>query len=430
MDEAALNSFYNGLKASGMKARMFVIDDKWEGKYGKLEHSAERLPHFEEFRKQVRADGLHFGLWAAFMRCQDPADMGLNVSHMLHLADGNPLISGGGDSKYYILDFTQPEVEKVLRAQAKKFVERYKPDLVKFDFGYELPPLSVAAPKDMSWAGERLMLKGLEVVVGGMREANPDIVVMYYCLSPLFREYFDLHSPDDLFMAAGEYDYEANRRFFFSSLLGEIGHAHLWLGRVRLGERCPHIWFDSALIGTLGSLNSFVGDEEDQMPTPDLIAKYNGLSQVLRSSNIFTIEPVEADYIGVTRGAHSSSWARFEGDELVAVALRTHRLDGRKGSGKFREVVETSAPVVIASKTNEGIAKAAKLAVVPYGQGEVIDSSRRLASYRSQSSSSTTLEETPRKAAMTIREGTLRLALRERDEKGSPVEWMEVNVRA
>ena len=82
LDEAALNSFYAGLKDSGMKAGMFVIDDKWEGKYGKLEHSAERLPHFEQFRDQVRADGMHFGLWAAFMRCQDPADLGLNISHM------------------------------------------------------------------------------------------------------------------------------------------------------------------------------------------------------------------------------------------------------------------------------------------------------------------------------------------------------------
>ncbi len=91
LDEATLRSFYKDLKASGMKAGMFVIDDKWEGKYGNLEHSAERFPHFEEFRNQVRADGLHFGLWAAFMRCQDPADLGLNVSHMLRLADGKPL---------------------------------------------------------------------------------------------------------------------------------------------------------------------------------------------------------------------------------------------------------------------------------------------------------------------------------------------------
>jgi hypothetical protein len=428
LDEAALNSFYSGMKAAGMKAQTFVVDAKWEGKYGKLEHDAQRLPHFEEFREQIRADGLHFGLWAAFMRCQDPAEMGLDLSHMLHLVNGVPLSVGDGDQKYYMMDFTQPDVETVLRVRAKRFVERYKPDLVKFDFGYELPPLSIAAPKDMRWAGELMMLKGLEVVVGGMREANPDIVVMYYCLSPLFREYFDLHSPDDLFMAAGDYDYEANRRFFFSSLLGEIGIPTYGSGGYDW-QTMPAIWFDSALIGTLGSLNSFVGDEEDNMPTPDLIAKYNGLSQTLRSSNLFSIEPVDADYIGPTRGAHSPSWARFENNQLVAVALRTRRLDGREGSGKFRDVVETSAPVVIASKTDEGIAQAAKLAVVPYGEGEVT-----LHRASQQAAEASVIEHyfggESKQSRLEIRDGALRLALRERDEKGSPIEWIEVNVRA
>jgi hypothetical protein len=428
LDEPTLQSFYKELKASGMKAGMFVIDDKWEGKYGNLEHSAERFPHFEEFREQVRADCLHFGLWAAFMRCQNPADLGLNVSHMLHLADGKPLIAGGGDSKYYILDFTQPEVEKMLRGRAKRFAERYKADLVKFDFGYELPPLSVAAPKDMTWAGERLMLKGLEVVVKGMREANPDQVVMYYCLSPLFIEYFDLHSPDDLFMAAGEYDFEANRRFFFSSLLGEIGMPTYGSGGYDW-VTMPEIWFDSALIGTLGSLNSFVGDEQDAMPTPERIAKYNGLSQVLRTSNSFSIEPVDAHYLSVTRGAHSSSWARFEGGELVGVALRTRRLNGQVAPAKFRANVQTSASVVATSKTSDGIATSTKLAVVPYGDGElVIQRSDR------QASEATVTEHyfggSSKESRIEIREGKLRLPLRERDENGSPVEWIELNVRA
>jgi len=428
LDEAALQSFYQGLKASGMKAGMFVIDDKWEGKYGNLEHSAERFPHFEEFREQVRADGLHFGLWAAFMRCQEPAELGLNVSHMLHRADGEPLVSGDSDSKYYILDFTQPEVEKVLRARAKKFVERYKADLVKFDFGYEIPPLSEAAPKDMTWAGERLMLKGLEVVVKGMREANPDQVVMYYCLSPLFIEYFDLHSPDDLFMAAGEYDGEANRRFFFSSLLGEIGMPTYGSGGYDW-VTMPEIWFDSALIGTLGSLNSFVGDEQDAMPTPERIAKYNGLSQVLQTSNSFTIELVDAEYLPATRGAHSNSWARFEDGELVGVALRTLRLNGSWGPAKFRDVVQASASVVAASKTSDGIARTSKLAVVPYGEGElVIQRSDR------QATEAAVTEHyfggSTKESRIEVRQGTLRLPLRERDENGSPVEWIEVNIRA
>ena len=427
LDEATLYSFYKDLKASGLKAGMFVIDDKWEGKYGSLEHSADRFPHFEEFREQVRADGLHFGLWAAFMRCQDPSDLGLNVSHMLHLADGKPLISGGGDSNYYILDFTQPEVEKVVRARARKFAERYRADLVKFDFGYELPPLSVAAPKDMAWAGERLMLKGLEVVVKGMREANPDQVVMYYCLSPLFIEYLDLHSPDDLFMAAGEYDFEANRRFFFSSLLGEIGMPTYGSGGYDW-VTMPEIWFDSALIGTLGSLNSFVGDERDAVPTPQQIAKYNGLCQVLRTSNAFSIEPVDADYLGATRGAHSPSWARFENGELVGVALRTRRLNGQCGSAKFRDIVQASASVVAASKTSDGMATANKLAVVPYGEGELVI--QRGGAQTSQAAVTRHyFGGKSKESRIGIRGGTLRLPLRERDEEGTPLEWIELNIR-
>ena len=129
---------------------------------------------------------------------------------------------------------------------------------MKFDFGYEIPALDTVAPRDMSWAGERLLWKGLDVVVKALREENPDIVVMYYELSPLFTEHLDLHSPDDLFMATGEFDLEANRRFFFSSLCGEFGmptygsSGYDWVS-------APSIWFDSVAVGTLGCLASFYG---------------------------------------------------------------------------------------------------------------------------------------------------------------------------
>jgi len=191
----------------------------------------------------------------------------------------------------------------------------------------------------------------------------------------------------------------------------------------------PEIWFDSALIGTLGSLNSFVGDEQDAMPTPQRIAKYNGLTQVLRASNSFTIEPVDADYLSPTRGAHSSSWARFESGELVGVALRTPRRNGQSGLAKFRDIVQTTASVVAASKTNDSIARTTDLAVVPYGEGElVIQRSAR------QATEAAVTEHyfggSSKESRIVISEGTLRLPLRERDEDGSPVEWVELNVRA
>jgi len=188
----------------------------------------------------------------------------------------------------------------------------------------------------------------------------------------------------------------------------------------------PEIWFDSALIGTLGSLNSFVGDERDAMPAPERIAKYNGLCQVLRPSNYFTIEPVDADYLSVTRGAHTSSWARFESGELFGVALRTCRLDGRCSPVKYRDIVQTTASLVAASKTDDSLDKSARLAVVPYGEGELV-----LLRGGSQASQAIAIEHyfggSSNQSRIEIRDGGLRLPLREQGENGSPLEWIEVN---
>lgn len=428
-DEATLTTMYEELKASGMKAGMFSIDDKWEGKYGNLEHSAERFPHFEQFLDRLRAEGHRIGLWAAFMRCEDPAELGLTSAQMLRKTDGQPFIAGGGSTKYYILDFTRPEVESVLRDRARKFVRRYQPDLVKFDFGYEIPALDTAAPADMNWAGERLLWKGLDVVVKAMREENPDIVVMYYELSPLFTEYFDLHSTDDLFMATGEFDLEANRRFFFSSLCGELGmptygsSGYDWVST-------PSIWFDSAAIGTLGCLGSFYGtDEAGGKPTAERIAKYNGLTHLLRLSNNFSVLPLDAVFEAPTRGAHASSWARLENGEAVLVALRQRRLDGKPGMGRFGELVLTTASVVIASKTQDRLGCAPRLGVVPYGEGRL--------TLRRDSRTTVTAEATDHyfggrsnTSHLTVREGVIEIPLRERGDDGSLVEWIEIEIHA
>lgn len=430
LDEPFLGEIYKELKDSGMRAGMFSIDDKWEGKYGRLEHSAGRLPHFIDFLNEIRADGRAIGLWAAFMRCEDPSDIGLTTENMLHQANGKPFLAGGG--KYYLLDFTQPEVEKVVKDLARNFIRRYHPDLVKFDFGYELPTVDVAAPQDRRFCGERLMKKGLEVVVGAMREVNPDIVVMYYQLSPLFLEELDLHSPDDLFLAAGEYDLEANRRFFFSSLMGELGvptygsSGYDW-------QSTPNIWFDSTVVGTLGSLNDFQGDEQGEKASPARIAKYNGLIQVLRKSNVFHVRPLGVEYEAPTRGARSRSWARFENNELVLLAIRPAAgLDGAHSESptpgvEIESLIRTTIPVVIASRTNRGIEKANSLAVVPYGDGEV--------SLRRPNGGHAEVTEHWFGGAMSRRDiqildGYFHMRVKQQGENDAPLEWIDVEIEA
>lgn len=417
LDQAFLEEIYRELKASGMKVGMFSIDDKWEGKYGNLEHAVDRLPDFEKFLDQVRADGNKIGLWAALMRCEKPAEIGLTEEQMLKAVDGTPIKGGGGS--YFILDFTQPEVAKVAADLARKFMRRYKPDLLKFDFGYELPPVSQAAPKDKHWTGERMMWKGLDVVISAMREENPDLVVMYYQLSPLFLPYFDLHSPDDLFLNAGEYDVEANRRFFFSGLLGELGvptygsSGYDW-------ESAPSIWFDSAPVGTIGSLNDFMGDERGEKTTPVLSARYNGIAQALRPSNTFRIVPLDAPSEGATRAAHSNSWARLEDGKVVLLAVRPDVVDSNRRHHPLRETIHCSMPVVVTSRTADDVEHANRLVVAAYGRGEV---SIRRGAGRKAEVFTHHFDGTVERSHAAIENGELKLSIKE-----DLVEWLEIQI--
>lgn len=424
LDETTLDQTYAELGTSGMETKLYVIDGGWESGWGSLQHSKERVPGFEALIARIRADGKFLGLWSAFMRCEYPSDMGLTIDNMLHLPDGKPYLHiGVTGNRFHILDSTQPEVQQVLRRRAKEFMRRYRPDFVKFDFGYEIPSLSAVAPKDLNFGGERFMAQAMEVLVGALREENPDLVILYYSLSPLFARYFDLNSPDDLGRCTGDFELEANRRFLFSSLMGELGVPTWGSGGYEWGTM-PDIWFDSAAIGAVGSLVSFSGPDA-KMATPARIAKFNGLAHAMRHSDTFSIVPIDGEFYGPERGPHLPSWARMENGEVVLVALRTVGFDGRAISGRFRSLVITNAPVVVASRTTEGITETTHLAAVPFGEGELTvkrsrGASARLTEHYFKAASST--------SQLKIANGELRIPLREKSESGAVIEWIEIEV--
>lgn len=421
-DQQLLESAYDDLKKSGMSRGVFMIEQKWEGSYGLLEHDPNRFPDFEKFLGRLRNNGYRLGMWAAFIRCDDPAALGLNMSHMLHGTGGLLITKTERNRHYYLLDFTQPQVEQVLSDRIRQLMRHYQPALVKFDFGYELPALSSGAPLDMNWAGERLLWKGTQIVVTALRSINPDVAVMYYCLSPLFSDYFDIHSIDDLYQCSDDYASEANRRFFFSSLSGEIGittyssSGYDWVS-------APSIWFDAITSGSLCSLNAFKGDERNSKPTPYRIAKFNGLSAIGRHSNRFTVEALDSVTYGSMSGAHTRSWMRLEEGSPVLVALRAvdsfskSVLDGR---------ITSTCSIVLASRDSRSLIKTGALGVVPFGNGEVAirhEGSAATARVITHSLGGGSHEE-----IISLRAGILQLHLSEQLAGGAPVEWVEVNL--
>jgi hypothetical protein len=193
----------------------------------------------------------------------------------------------------------------------------------------------------------------------------------------------------------------------------------------------PNIWFDSAVVGTVGSLNDFVRDEEGEGLTPELIAKYNGIAKTLRPTNFFEIVPLGGVSQAPTRGAHARSWARLEGGQLVLFAFRPaiageeYVLAEKTSDPRVKDVISASAPVIVSSKTAEGIVHSNSLAVVTYAPGEISirrDSGKKAAILSHYLGGAVTRD------VITIRERKLTLHPVITNAAGQPLEWMEVQI--
>jgi hypothetical protein len=116
-------------------------------------------------------------------------------------------------------------------------------------------------------------------------------------------------------------------------------------------------------------LHCFDGDENGDLPKETWIAKYNGLSALLRKSTTFHINPVDAKWQGGLRAAFSPSWERIEDSKTVLIALRTHQFDGKPASKTCKDILDTDIMLVVASLTADGISESKRLGIVPFGDG-------------------------------------------------------------
>jgi hypothetical protein len=117
----------------------------------------------------------------------------------------------------------------------------------------------------------------------------------------------------------------------------------------------------------------------------------------------------------------------MENGEVVLLALRAGQGSLGKAAAKFADLAEASASVVIASKTAEGIERASRLAIVPYGDGEL-----RIRRAGEQAKPAEVIEHAwgnrlGKSVSIPVEDETLATPLRERTDDGSPVEWIEVN---
>jgi hypothetical protein len=109
------------------------------------------------------------------------------------------------------------------------------------------------------------------------------------------------------------------------------------------------------------------------------------------------------------------------------VALRTQRIDGGPGETEFGGVVNTTASVVIASRTDQPLQQATKLAVVPFSEGRL--TLRRESHGRESAEVAEHYFGGRSKASqIEVRDGAIEIRIREAEDDGSPIERIEIEI--
>ncbi len=366
LNEAHLRAMGDDFRASGLRSRLFVIDDKWERVYGSLAHDEERFPSFDEALDRIRSNGCEIGLWTAFPRCEDYRAIGLTEEAVLVRPDGAPYVCKQGNRSWYVFDPTNTKAAAYLAGRARRLVERYRPAMVKIDFGYEIPPPDVAGPHDPKHGGELLFQRFLEIIAGAIKEADRRVAILYYCVTPLFNGLIDQCGMDDLWMSRGRYDDGFAKRALLSTWCGAFGMVPY--GSTGYDWRsAAEIWLDTAIIGTPGVIAPLHGDEYGEKPSPDLIARYNGVARIARRNPYYTVQIFDADLFDAVNGPRARSWARIEDGQTVVAVLRP----GDTGVALAPGIAEATCRVAIASLTDASLATAPAVGIVPFETGRV-----------------------------------------------------------
>jgi hypothetical protein len=182
-------------------ADLVVMDGSWEGSQGAARPNADRFPNFAEDLDTARNLGLGIGIWESIGWIVDPYANGLKDQDLILNRNGKPCKANwnfdpSGES-YYCMDPSSEGTRKYIKERTLRVMRMIKPKLIKLDFGYGLPSPEMGVPKDPAYRGERYAYELVKLISQTAKSVDPEVVIMYYGISPLWTADVDLVSLDD-----------------------------------------------------------------------------------------------------------------------------------------------------------------------------------------------------------------------------------------
>lgn len=356
---------------------LVCIDDPWESFTGSGVPHEKRLPNFAQDIEYGHRRGAKIGIWLPLVWIARPELAGLTDEDLIQSRDGAP-IQGmwcmdphDPDRWCSCMDPSSKRVREYIRMKTRRVMERYRPALLKIDFGYGVPGPDACAPRDPSLRGERLSYTLARLVADAAREVDSSVTIMYVTLNPLWDDVQDLCGMDDLGDAG---PYEA------------VGHGHWSVWAALLGDRGvgvmassgydwhadAEVLLDTAVIGAPGA--NLPRQLEDGEPVPaEYIARRRALARWHRRTTQWSPCWLNTSSGDLRGDPVARCWGRMEfvrgGEHLTAVALR-----GEGEEAALREVgdkLSWRGRWALLAQGDGSIFDAMEVACVPFSPGEI-----------------------------------------------------------
>ncbi|WP_153800509.1 alpha-galactosidase [Foetidibacter luteolus] len=355
-------------------SEIMVLDDPWESSQGSGKPNLQRFPNFFEDIDYIHQQGLQHGVWETVGWISNPAEAGLTDEDLLLKKNGkacraNWSFSPWGES-YYCLDISSQRTRNFIKKRTEGIMKTVKPALIKLDFGYGFPDPSVAVAKNPAYRGERFAYELVKLIAETAKSINPDVIIMYYSISPLWLPVMDLVSMDD----QGDlwYDIKPGHQQWsiWGSLIAEKGMAvngssgYDW-------QTDDEVLLNSAVVGSPGSV--LPSDYGEDKISPLFVNRRLAVNKWHRKTLSWKPLWFNSHAGGFTAPPELQCWGRLEasgnGTILTSVALRAMEKGDLMPVDEHLQQVNWQGRWALIAQDTADISSSKKLAVIPFDEG-------------------------------------------------------------
>ena len=207
--ESVYRSFVDKVFAAGLRPKILIIDDKWQGEYGIPRPDPEKWPDLRGFIDDMKQKGLHTLLWYKLW-----AGPGLPLDETVRESDATPYGTMAFDESPYC-DPSNPKWQARLRRTIHTLLSADEgccnADGFKVDFAFMMP----RGKKARSYSGEygvELYREQMRLIYQYAKEEKPDCLINASLGHPYFTGLSDQHRLHDYDDAMRDYTAEMQYR--------------------------------------------------------------------------------------------------------------------------------------------------------------------------------------------------------------------------